>query len=67
MINFFTKEDADERAETTLTNEEWAKAVERYTQSDWLDQVVCETFDEVVNKVINERVKENVANSTNAS
>lgn len=67
MINFFTKEDGDERAETPLTDQEWAKAVERYEQSDWLDQVVCETFSEVVDKVVSEREKENVGHGNQSS
>lgn len=67
MINFFIKEDGDERAETTLTDMEWTSAVTYFERSNWLDQVNCEVFAEVIDKVLNERVKENVGNSANVS
>lgn len=66
-ITFFVKDEAELHTDTELTQKEWQKVVQLYETDDHIDQVAVERFAELSWRVINERVKENVGNSANAS
>lgn len=61
MITFFLKEHADEMIaednQQPLTNDEWDKAVAKYTRNDHIDQDACEAYSMAVRSIIDERVK----------
>lgn len=61
MIQFYIKEDGDDRSEKELTDEEWSQAVQHFEQSDSVDQLLWETFCEAIDKVNEEREKKNVS------
>ena len=61
MITFFLKEHADDVVaddkDKPLTIKEWEKAVEQYERNKYIDQVVSETYGEIIYEIVKERVK----------
>jgi len=62
MITFFLKDEAnlliaEDSNDQPLTDDEWQKAVEQYSNNDYVDQIASEAYAEIVRNIINERVK----------
>jgi len=59
MITFFLRSHADvipeENDDQPLSNDEWSKAVEKYMSNDYIDQIACEGYVEIIRSIINER------------